>query len=69
LLASHGGSIAINLERAETMQFGSLGLPLKNVTIRIRDDAGRDLPDDESGQIWVKSPFPCSMGAARRHGD
>jgi long-chain acyl-CoA synthetase len=54
--STEAGSISINADPVETMQFGSLGLPLKNVTIRIRDEAGRDLPDNVSGQIWVKSP-------------
>jgi long-chain acyl-CoA synthetase len=54
--STEAGSISIDTDPAETMRFGSLGLPLKNVTIRIRDDVGRDLPDNQSGQIWVKSP-------------
>jgi long-chain acyl-CoA synthetase len=54
--STEAGSVSINMDPAEIMQFGSLGLPLKNVEIRIRDDEGRDLPPDESGQIWVKSP-------------
>jgi long-chain acyl-CoA synthetase len=54
--STEAGSIAINMDPAGTMQFGSLGLPLKNVEIRIRDAASRDLPPDESGQIWVQSP-------------
>jgi long-chain acyl-CoA synthetase len=54
--STEAGSISINTDPDEIMQFGSLGPPLKNVEIRIRDDSGRDLPSDESGQIWVKSP-------------
>jgi long-chain acyl-CoA synthetase len=50
------GSISLNTDPAERMRFGSLGLPLKNVEIRIHDASGRDLPPEESGQIWVKSP-------------
>jgi long-chain acyl-CoA synthetase len=54
--STEAGSISLNTDPDETMQFGSLGLPLKNVEIRIRDGAGRDLRSHESGQIWVKSP-------------
>jgi len=54
--STEAGSISINADPAPTMRFGSLGPPLKNVTIRIRDDAGRDLPEGEIGHIWVKSP-------------
>jgi long-chain acyl-CoA synthetase len=54
--STEAGSISVDMDPAGTLQFGSLGRPLKNVEIRIRDDAGRDLPDGESGQIWVKSP-------------
>src|SRR5262249_33303606 len=54
--STEAGSISLNTDPAESMQFGSLGPPLKNVTIRIRDESGRDLPDGQSGQIWVKSP-------------
>jgi long-chain acyl-CoA synthetase len=54
--STEAGSIAINMDPAELMQFGSLGAPLKNVEIRIRDAAGRDLPSEENGQIWVTSP-------------
>jgi long-chain acyl-CoA synthetase len=53
--STEAGSISINTDPAELMEFGSLGQPLKNVEIRIRDDAGRDLPTIESGHIWVKS--------------
>ncbi len=53
--STEAGSISVDTDPAETIQFGSLGRPLKNVEIRIRE-AGRDLPANESGQIWVKSP-------------
>jgi long-chain acyl-CoA synthetase len=64
--STEAGSISINTDPVETMQFGSLGLPLKNVTIRIRDDAGKDVPDNESGQIWVKSPTIPPTGYENR---
>jgi long-chain acyl-CoA synthetase len=64
--STEAGSISINMDPVETMQFGSLGLPLKNVDIRIRDGTGRDLPADESGQIWVRSPVIPSGGYENR---
>jgi long-chain acyl-CoA synthetase len=54
--STEAGSIAVNTDPPETMPFGSLGLPLKNVAIRIYDESGREVPDGEVGQIWVKSP-------------
>jgi long-chain acyl-CoA synthetase len=54
--STEAGSICINTDAAATLQFGSLGPPLRNVTIRIRDDAGADLPAGVSGRIWVRSP-------------
>jgi long-chain acyl-CoA synthetase len=35
---------------------GSSGLPHKHVAISIRDDQGRELPAEGSGEIWVKTP-------------
>jgi long-chain acyl-CoA synthetase len=52
--STEAGSISI--DTGETIQFGSVGQPLKNVEIRILDDTGRPVRDHESGQIWVKSP-------------
>jgi long-chain acyl-CoA synthetase len=60
--STEAGSISINTDPADTIQFGSLGLPLKNVEIQIRDDAGWGLPDGEIGQIWVKSPVISPTG-------
>jgi long-chain acyl-CoA synthetase len=53
--STEAGSIAVNTDPDAAMRFGSLGRPLKNVTIRIRE-AGRELPAGQAGQIWVKSP-------------
>jgi long-chain acyl-CoA synthetase len=64
--STEAGSIAINTDPPEALQFGSLGPPLKNVTIRIRDEAGRELPANESGQIWVKSPVIPPSGYDNR---
>jgi len=64
--STEDGSIAINPDPPERMQFGPLGLPLKNVTIRIRDESGRELPDNESGSIWVKCPVIPPTGYENR---
>ena len=54
--STEAGSICIDTAPAETMRSGSLGLPLKNVAIQIRDEEGRELPANVEGRIWVKSP-------------
>ncbi len=50
------GSIAVNVDPPEHVVFGSLGRPLKNVAVTIRDDDGNELPPDSEGAIWVQSP-------------
>jgi long-chain acyl-CoA synthetase len=60
--STEAGSISMNTDPPERMQFGSLGPPMKNVIIRIRDEAGRDLPKNACGQIWVKSPVIPATG-------
>jgi long-chain acyl-CoA synthetase len=64
--STEAGSIAINTDPAETMQFGSLGLPLENVEVQIRDNASRALSANECGQIWVKSPVIPPTGYQNR---
>jgi long-chain acyl-CoA synthetase len=64
--STEAGSIAINTDPDDMVQWGSLGLPLHNVEIRIRGDAGRDLRDGESGHIWVKSPVIPPTGYENR---
>jgi long-chain acyl-CoA synthetase len=54
--STEAGSIAINLDPKPKMEFGPLGLPLKNVTIAIRGRDGSAVPDGQEGEIWVKSP-------------
>ncbi|APZ50696.1 AMP-binding protein [Salipiger abyssi] len=43
---------------------GSVGRPYPGVTLRVRDDAGRDLPAGETGTIWVESPYLFDSYAA-----
>jgi long-chain acyl-CoA synthetase len=54
--STEAGSIAINTDPGGQMEAGSLGLPLRNVTIAIRDAEGKDLPAGVDGEIWVRSP-------------
>ncbi len=54
--STEAGSICINTDPVERMEFGSLGLPLRNVDMQIRDEESRELPWGTSGTIWVKSP-------------
>ena len=35
---------------------GSVGLPLRDVEIRIRDEHGRQVPGGVSGEVWVRGP-------------
>ncbi|WP_425228931.1 AMP-binding protein [Sphingomonas sp.] len=35
---------------------GSIGLPYAGVSLRIVDEEGRDLPDGEVGELWVRGP-------------
>jgi long-chain acyl-CoA synthetase len=53
--STEAGSISVNTDPDSAVTFGSLGPPLKNVAVRIRE-AGRDLPAGATGRIWVKSP-------------
>jgi long-chain acyl-CoA synthetase len=54
--STEAGSIAINTDPDGQMEAGSLGRPLENVTIEIRDAQGKELPAGVDGEIWVKSP-------------
>jgi malonyl-CoA/methylmalonyl-CoA synthetase len=35
---------------------GSIGLPLPGVSVRIVDDEGEDVGDDQAGELWVRGP-------------
>jgi long-chain acyl-CoA synthetase len=54
--STEAGSIAINTDPDGQMEAGSLGRPLRNVAIEIRDAEGKELPAGVEGEIWVKSP-------------
>jgi long-chain acyl-CoA synthetase len=35
---------------------GAIGMPLPSTLVEIRDEAGRELPPGEEGELWVKGP-------------
>jgi len=41
-------------------KFGSVGLPLDNLVIRIVDNEGRELAEGQTGEIQVRGPSVCS---------
>jgi long-chain acyl-CoA synthetase len=64
--STEAGSIAINTDPDSEMGAGSLGPPLRNVTIEIRDAEGTKLPPGVDGDIWVKSPTIPATGYDNR---
>jgi long-chain acyl-CoA synthetase len=60
--STEAGSIAMDARPEDEVEFGSLGLPLANVTIEVRDPEGNRMPNGVDGEIWVKSPvIPPSL--------
>ncbi|WP_193196880.1 class I adenylate-forming enzyme family protein [Nostoc sp. MG11] len=53
--STEAGSIAINLDEDIKNTFDSVGLPLKNIEIKIIDDAGKELPTGSIGELVIKS--------------
>jgi len=41
-------------------KLGSAGIPLDNLTVRIMDDEGEELPNGQTGEIQVRGPSVCS---------
>jgi acyl-CoA synthetase (AMP-forming)/AMP-acid ligase II len=41
-------------------KLGSAGIPLDNLTVRIVDDKGEELPNGQTGEIQVRGPSVCS---------
>jgi long-chain acyl-CoA synthetase len=60
--STEAGSIAINTDPDGQVEAGTLGPPLRNVTIEIRDTEGKELPAGVDGEIWVKSPTIPPLG-------
>ncbi len=64
--STEAGSICMNTNPTAAMHFGSLGEPLRNVDIQIRDTHGQVMPADTAGTIWVKSPVIPPSGYDNR---
>ncbi|PWQ99245.1 type I polyketide synthase [Leucothrix arctica] len=64
--STEAGSICINTDTTEQLQFGSLGAALNNVEITIKDTNGKVCPTDVTGAIWVKSPVIPPSGYDNR---
>jgi long-chain acyl-CoA synthetase len=54
--ATETGMLTALAPEMQTRKPGSSGLPHRHVHIRIRDEAGGELPAGEVGEIWVKTP-------------
>ncbi len=52
---TEAGSVATNLETGPELKYDSVGLPMKNVEIKIMDDEGNELPSGFIGEIAIKS--------------
>jgi long-chain acyl-CoA synthetase len=65
--STEAGSIAINTDPDGQMEAGSLGPPLRNVAIEIREAEGKELPTGVDGEIWVKSPTIPPSGYDNRN--
>ncbi|GAX45465.1 AMP-dependent synthetase and ligase [Tolypothrix sp. NIES-4075] len=52
---TEAGSVAINLDENIKNTYNSVGCPLKNIDIKIIDDAGKELPTGTVGEIVIKS--------------
>lgn len=64
--STEAGSICLNTDPTPDVEFGSLGLPLLNVEIQIRDGQHQPLPAGTEGAIWVKSPVIPPSGYDNR---
>jgi long-chain acyl-CoA synthetase len=65
--STEAGSIAINTDPDSQIEAVSLGPPLRNVAIEIRDAEAKELPAGVDGEIWVKSPTIPPSGYDNRH--
>lgn len=52
---TEAGSVAINLDADIKNTYHSVGCPLKNIDIKIIDDAGKELPTGSIGELVIKS--------------
>jgi long-chain acyl-CoA synthetase len=63
--STEAGSIALDMDVSAAREPGCFA-PLRNVEFQIRDGAGRNLPPNECGRIWVKSPVIPPSGYENR---
>ncbi len=52
---TEAGSVAINLDEQPEKTWNSVGVPMKNVEIKIIDDGGKELPNGTSGEVAIAS--------------
>jgi len=52
---TEAGAVGINLEAEADLQYDSIGLPMKNVEIKVMDDDGNELPSGSVGEFVIKS--------------
>ncbi|MEH2193075.1 MAG: long-chain fatty acid--CoA ligase [Nostoc sp.] len=57
---TEAGSVAINLDEDIENTYDSVGYPLKNIDIKIIDDAGKELPTGSIGEIVMILKLNCS---------
>lgn len=50
-------SPVVALNTPQVHRRGSVGKPLPNVTVRITDDTGAQMPNGEVGEVWLKGPM------------
>lgn len=44
----------------DAVEYGTSGVPIEGYSVRLTDDAGRDIEGDEIGELWVKGPSMAS---------
>ena len=52
---TEAGSVSINLDEQPEKTWNSVGVPMKNVEIKIIDDEGKELPNGTSGEVAIAS--------------
>ncbi len=52
---TEAGSVSINLDEQPEKTWNSVGVPMKNVEIKIIDDGGKELPNGTSGEVAIAS--------------
>lgn len=52
---TEAGAVAINLEDEDDLPYSSIGVPMKNVEIKVMDDDGNEVPPDVTGEFVIKS--------------